>query len=302
MKSVIFKNFILLALTLTTSVVIAHESPDHTIHALDKHTHLTPAQLHKRALAYRATGKLDQAIADLNSAITTEPKNLGYQLELTRMLLAARQAANARHTADHALKLTTEADQRANIQILRAEAYQLEHKPKEALAATQLAFQEIPHGEIEWFLLRSECQRTLGLHQQRIDHLAAGLKVHPSAVLKSHWIDALIAASQFAQALKEIDQELTDRRWKSSYLIKRARALNGLDRQADAETALQSALSEISPRINPQRPDPILLADQGIAYALLGQKPKAQRCLELLQQHQAPDWITIRLQEALSPK
>jgi tetratricopeptide (TPR) repeat protein len=299
---VVSKKSIFLALTLTASVVIAHESPEHTILALDKHQKLTPPQLHQRALAHRATGKLDQAIADLQSAIAKEPKNLGYQLELTRMQLTARQPTKARHTADHALKLATTADQRANIHILRAEAYQLELKPKDALAATQLAFQAIPQGEIEWFLLRSECQRALGLHQQRIDNLAAGLKIHPSAVLKSHWIDALIDASQFAKALKEIDPELTDRRWKSSYLIKRARALIGLDRKADTETALLAALSEIAPRLNPKRPDPILLADQGIAYALLGQKAKAQHCLKLLHQHHAPDWITIRLEESISKK
>lgn len=76
----------------------------------------------------------------------------------------------------------------------------------------------------------------------------------------------------------------------------------GLNRQAEAETTLHSALSEIVPRLNPKRPDPILLANQGIAYALLGQKPEAKHCLKLLQQYHAPDWIMVRLQEAIAPK
>lgn len=289
-------------LTLSLTPIIAHESPEHTIHALDKHNKLSPDQLHQRALAHRAIGELQLAITDLQAAISKKPKHLGYQLELSRMQLAANQTTQAQHTANHALQLASTPNQRASIHILQAESYQLDRQFKNALAATQQAFKEIPQGDIEWFLLRSECHRSLGLLQQRIDDLANGLKHHPSAVIKSHWIDALIDARQFSKALQEVDKELIDRRWKSSYLIKRGRCLLGLNRQTDAESALHSALTEIAPRLNPKRPDPILLADQGLAYAMIDEKTKAQHCLKLLQQHHAPDWITLRLQEAITAK
>lgn len=289
-----------LVLTLTAS--IAHESPEHTLDALNKHPHLSPAQLHQRAIAQGALKKYPAAIADLQSAIAHDPKKLGYHLELTRIQIAAGKFHDALHTADHALPLATSPEQRAEIHILKAEAYQLSDHPKKSLTSVQKAFIEIPQGDIEWYLLRSENQRALGLDQQRITDLESGLKQHPSAVLKSHWIDALLDAGKFKLALKEINQELTDRRWKSSYLIKRARALTGLNRQAEATSDLHAALAEIAPRINPKHPDLLLLADQATAYTLLGNKTKAEQSLAQLKTHHAPQWIINRLQEAATTK
>lgn len=286
---------ILLALTLTAAH--AHESPDHTIDALNQHKHLTSAQLHQRGIAHRAVKKYPAAIADLRAAIAGAPKQLGYHLELTRVQISAGQFHDAIHSTDHALPLASTPEQRAEVHILRAEIYQLSDQPKKSLRAVQKSFIEIPNGEIEWYLIRSENQRTLGQHQQRIADLETGLKQHPSAVLKSHWIDALLDASQFEQALKEINQEIADRRWKSSYLIKRARALNGLNRKGEADTDLKTALAEIAPRINPKRPDLLLLADQATAYSLLGQETKAQQSLDQLKAHHAPQWIINRLEQ-----
>lgn len=289
-------------LILVSGAANAHESPEHTIHALDARESLTPAQLQQRALAHRAIHELDEAVRDLHSAIAMEPRNLGYQLELGEVQLAAGEAAEARHSADHALKLATAADQRGAIHFLRAQSYQLEHKPKQALAEAQLAFQEVPKGEIEWILLRSESQRALGLHQQRVDDLTKCLEDHPSAVIRTHRLDALIDASEYGIALKEIDQELADRRWKSTYLVMRGRCLIGLGHDEDARTALQSALDEIASRLNPARPDLFLLVDQGCAHALLGQKTEAGNSLKLLEQHDAPEWMVARLREAMSPR
>ncbi len=294
----VLKIPILLTFALITSVVQAHDSPSHTIDEINQHKHLTPEQLHQRAIAQRATGHNALAITDLQAAIQQQPNQLGHHLELARTQLAAHHSAETIQSAQHALKLATTPNQRATIHILRAEAYLLDKKNKLSLASTQLAFHELPEGKIEWFLLRSENQRALGLKKQRVTDLATGLKHHPSAVLKSHWIDALIDAENFKLALNEINQELTDRRWKSSYLIKRARALIGLKRKSEAVTDLEAALSEITPRINPARPDILLLADQGIAHAMLGHEEKAHAILKQLKTHHAPAWITNQLQEA----
>jgi len=282
---------ILLTFALITFVVHAHDSPSHTIEALNRHAHLSPDQLHHRAIAHRATGHTQLAIADLQAAIRQQPGQLGLHLELARTELAAKRPAETLKSTQRALKLATAPAERAAVYILRAEAYQLDKNPKHSLAATQLAFREIPQGEIEWYLLRSENQRVLGLNNQRVDDLEAGFKQHPSAVLKSHWIDALIDASQYSQALKETDLELTDRRWKSSYLIKRARALTGLHRKEEAAADLQAALAEMAPCIHPTRPDLLLLADQARAHAMLGNDAQAQAILKQLREHHAPEWI-----------
>jgi len=288
---VVLKISILLTFALITSVAHAHDSPSHTIDELSRHTHLTSDQLHQRAIAHRATGHTRLAIADLQAAIREQPSQLGLHLELARTQLSAKHPTEVLKSTQQALKLATTPTERATIHILRAEAYQLDKKPKLSLSATQLAFREIPEGKIEWYLLRSENQRVLELKNQRVTDLETGLNQHPSAVLRSHWIDALIDAAQYTEALREVDLELTDRRWKSSYLIKRARALTGLHRKKEAAADLQSALAEIAPRIHPTRPDLLLLADQARAHAMLGNDAEAQATLKQLREHHAPEWI-----------
>jgi tetratricopeptide (TPR) repeat protein len=293
---------ILLTLCLTTLAVTAHESPEHNVQQLSAHlkTQPTAENLFQRAVAYRALGQLKKATADLHAAISLDPTRLSYHRELCRVQLSATQPSKALNTANLTLKLCQTPSQRADTHILRAEAYHLSRQPKPSLQATQLAFQEVPHGEIEWFLLRSENQRQLALHTQRIADLKTGHTLHHSAVLKAHWVDAIIDASHFKTALPLIDSELTDRRWKSSWLIKRARTLQGLNRTPEATADLHSALTEINSRLNPTHPDPFLLADQGTAHALLGNKAQARACLENLHQHSAPHWITSQLEELIS--
>ena len=114
-------------------------------------------------------------------------------------------------------------------------------------------------------------------------------------MLKAHWIDALIDASEFHTALPLINAELSDRRWKSSWLIKRARTLQGLGRNPEVSRDLHTALAEIQSRLDLARPDPLLLADQGVIHALLKQPDKARKCLERLEQLNTPHWITAHL-------
>ncbi|NNJ86040.1 MAG: tetratricopeptide repeat protein, partial [Akkermansiaceae bacterium] len=217
-------------------MVGAHESPEHNIKHLTSHieTARTPDNLFQRAIAYRATGQLEKASADLKDAIHLSPNKLGYHLELSKVQLAKNKFGRALHSANHALKLSNTPNQRAICHMLRAEAYQRSHRPKPALQSCLLAFKEVPKGEIEWFLLRSDNQLSLGQHQQRIADLKTGYILHHSAVLKAHWIDAIIDASDFQTALPLVEAELADRRWKSSWLIKRARVLQGLKRNPEA--------------------------------------------------------------------
>ncbi|MBK1829900.1 hypothetical protein JIN77_04130 [Verrucomicrobiaceae bacterium R5-34] len=282
---------------LALAFVSAHESPEHTIEHLDAalKQQRTAPKLYQRAMAYRSLGHLEKSRADLVEAVKMAPKSLLFHLELGNLELAARNSAGALEAATHAMPLAQNAEQKSRVHMLRAEAYHLGKQYKPSLQACQLAFRAVPEGEIEWFLLRSENQRALGQHRERIAGLAAGIKRHPSAVLQSHWVDAQIDAGQFDAALKIIDAEISDRRWTSGWLVKLARALYGLKQNAAAETALYAALEEIQERLNPEQPDPFLLADQGIAHALLGNRAGAKNNLQKLHQHHAPPWLTSRL-------
>lgn len=295
-------SVILLVLSQALTQVSAHESPEHSVKELTAHieNQRTPDNLYQRAIAYRALGQLDKSITDFKAAISLAPDNLTFQLDLSRTLLSRSLPDKALNAANRALKLSKTPAQRATCHILRSQAYHNNQRYKPSLQACQLAFREVPRGEIEWFLLRSENQRQLGQLQPRINDLKAGLKLHHSAVIKAHWIDAIIDAGQFRTALPHIQSELADRRWKSSWLIKRARTLQGLNRGSEATANLHSALAEIQSRLNPQRPDPLLLADRGVAYALLGNKQEATNCLEKLRQLRAAPWITSQLETLLA--
>ena len=289
---------------MTLSMVTAHESPEHSVKELTAHlkTERTAEILYQRAVAYRALGQLEKATADLSASIALAPNNLAYQLELSRTHLAASKPSQALNAANQVLKLSKSPTERAACHILRAEAYHRSRRYKPSLQACQLAFRQVPQGEIEWFLLQSENQRQLSQHRQRIADLKSGIDLHHSAVLKAHWIDAIIDAGEFKTAIPLIEAELVDRRWKSSWQIKQARTHLGLEQTTEAHSDLHSALAEINTRLNPERPDPLLLADQGMAYALLDNKTEARNSLKILKQHHAPPWITSRLEAILTDK
>ncbi|MCB1212632.1 MAG: hypothetical protein KDK97_25125, partial [Verrucomicrobiales bacterium] len=84
--------------------------------------------------------------------------------------------------------------------------------------------------------------------------------------------------------------------------IKRARALQGLQRDAEASADLHAALAEINARLIPSRPDPLLLADQGLVHVLLGDHASAQVSLKKLLQINAPAWLTARLEAVIIKK
>jgi tetratricopeptide (TPR) repeat protein len=292
---------VVMVLALLPMPVFGHDSPSHIIEVLDQAGSLTATQFHRRAVAHRASGDLILAVADLESAISREPQEISHRLELARTQLTAGNPGEALRAAGHAKMLATASDQRASVAIIQAEAYQKEKKYRQSLKAIQRAFEESPDGEMDWYLLRSESQYALGLHRERVADLAAGLKAHPGTVLKSHWIDALIEAGDLKTALSEINKELVGRRWKASYLIKKARVLTCRGKVAEAQTCLLSAVNEMSPRLDPKCPDLLLVSDLGVAHALLNHPVKAQSCLKLLQLHSAPDWVVARLQKEISP-
>lgn len=301
------RNFICLLAAVTVLITLpasAHESPEHDIEHLTDHikSHRTPQLLFQRAIAYRALGQLKNALSDLNSAVSLAPENLTYQIELSRTYLVASKFGRALNAAEKALELGKTPADRAVCHVLRAEALHGSQQYKLSLAACQLAFSEIPKGEIEWFLLRSENQAKLGLHKLRITHLKAGLVLHRSAVLKTHWIDAIIDAGEYKTALPLIEAELADRRWKSHWQIKQARALIGLGRQLEAQKHLTAALQEINGRLNPTQPDILILADLAHIYFLTGDMAAAKTSMMELKKHRAPAWVTSRLESYMSKK
>jgi hypothetical protein len=103
-----------------------------------------------------------------------------------------------------------------------------------------------------------------------------------SIVVRNNWIDAALTAGQTEAVLPLIEKELSSSRFRSSWLIRRARASLILKRKEAAQADLREALVEIAPRINPERPDFTLISDRGLIHALMGNKTRAKNDLKTL--------------------
>ena len=294
---------VILLLTALTHAT-AHESPSHTLEQLNKHIAEKPSPelLFQRAMAHQALGNTNQAAADLHAATTARPNELGWQLARCRVELSANRPAKALAIASKSLRLAKNADLRAQVHILRAEAYHATGKSKPSLHACQLAFKEVPKGEVSWYLLRSDNQRKLGRFEPRIRGLRAGLKHYPGSILKSHLAEAMIDAGQHSEALAIIEKEIPTLRWKSAWLIRRARAYQGISRLTDAQADLQVAMDEINTRLNPAKPDPLLLADKARIFLLSGDHASAAATTKLMRKHRAPHWLIKNIEDELPGK
>jgi tetratricopeptide (TPR) repeat protein len=152
---------------------------------------------------------------------------------------------------------------------------------------------------LEWLLQRSRLQADLGKHEDRIRALQAAGRENPSAVLDIELIEAQIDAGHSREVLPQIEAELADSRRKSSWLLRRARAWQQLGRTSEAKADLEAAVDEINERLHPTHPDPGLLADRGLAHALLGNRQEAQADLRAAKANHADAWTVAKLEQRL---
>ncbi len=280
----------------------AHDSPEHVIE------HLTARMdregrsaelLYRRACEYRALGKMLPAERDLHEALKLQDDFLPAITELSEVQLAQGHADKALVTVEHALQKTVMREDQAALWIIRSDIRVSLEEFEAALADCQLACAERPD-QVDWQLKRSYLRSQLAQHGQRADELKAGYEQTQSAVLKIEWVEALIDSGQVQAALAEIETELADCRWKSSWLLRRARAQDGLSNHSAAIDDLRAAILELDERINPKRPDPSLLSDRGLAYALLGARKAATRDLSAARAAGANPWMLTRLEHVLA--
>jgi tetratricopeptide (TPR) repeat protein len=131
--------------------------------------------------------------------------------------------------------------------------------------------------DIDWYLVRSEVQAQLKQFDARMAGLQEGFERNGSIVLEIEWIEAMIDAGKYQQALARINQHLDRLRWRSSWLLRRARVLKAT--HSDFHPDAKAALAELNERINPTHPETMLLLDRATAHALLGDRSAASRDL-----------------------
>jgi tetratricopeptide (TPR) repeat protein len=292
-----------LALWLPVSL-FAHEGPEHEIEELtalidagrgDFETYL------ERAIEYRVLGKLAEAQRDLEQAIRMNPGALHAMRELARIQFVEGKTNEAIATVNQALRLKIEepADH-GSLLVQRAEMLRSQRDFRRALKDCDEAVRV--HGvNPEWYLVRSDLQRRLKLHRQRIADLDKGLKQTGAGILAIEKIEAQLDAGQFKAALKVIEPELASARLRAGWLVRRGRARLGIGDKAGGAEDLRSALKEIDTRIDRARPDSSLLLDQAIAQVLLGDRPAALQTYELARNKEAGEEMTERIRLWVHP-
>lgn len=279
--------------------LLAHDSPEHQVQLLSaimESQGKSSSLLIKRATEYRVLGQVEKAIADLKEALQLNPAADTAWKELCRLYLGQGRHEPAIEAVNKALADSEDEVEKAALYMLRAEVYTAMGKAPEALADMATAFKdEAP--ELEWYIQRAQLQGKLGKWDECLKGLQQGFEQTRSIVLEIEWIEALIDAGKPREALAMIEPHLAKARLKSSWLLRRARAKKAMNQAFEGD--LQEAIAELDRRANPRYPDLTLLADRGLACALLGRHEEAKKNYEAAKQLGADAWVLRRLEPLL---
>lgn len=289
-----------LSLLLASSTPLdAHDGPEHDIEELTermaKHGE-TADLLTQRAIEYQVLGKYAEAAKDLERAGHIEPQLLATQRELSRAYFALGKTNEALQTVSRALRTAVEQPERSSLLVVRAEILRARKDNMKALEDLNEAIRGYP-GNVDWHLARSQLQAILKLTKERLSSLEQGIKETGSGVLQTERVEALTADGQYSRALERIELELKASRWKSSWLIRRAKVCLATAKPEQAKSDLKAALAELERRINPVAPDPSLLIDRGMTHELLGNRDDARKDYELARTKGfTEEWVRERIE------
>jgi tetratricopeptide (TPR) repeat protein len=143
---------------------------------------------------------------------------------------------------------------------------------------------DTPLPALETLRLQAQILRELGQDEAALNSLKEAWLKTRAVILRNEWFDALIELGRGEEALPLVEQELENTRFRSSWLIRRARIFLQQKRSAEAKADLQAAIDELTPRLAVTPPPALLLCDRGLAYALLGQITPAEQDLAAARQ------------------
>jgi tetratricopeptide (TPR) repeat protein len=279
--------------------LLAHDSPEHQVELLSSimaSQGKSSSLLLKRAAEYRALGQVDKAILDVKDALSLNPSTDFAWKELSRLYLSQGKHDLALEAINKALAAASDEEEKPSIYMVRAEVLMALNNAPGALADMEQAFQQ-GSPELEWYIQRGQLQARLGKWDDCLKGLKEGYEQTRSIVLEIEWIEAMIDAGKAKEALALIEPHLANARWKSSWLLRRARARKAL--HLEFQQDLQSVLKELDERANPRFPDMTLVVDRGLACALLGKQEEAKKNYLEAKQLGADEWVLRRLEPLL---
>lgn len=301
---------IMLAVVLLVGVILgsnakAHHDTETIIGSLTeriKSGETTAELYYRRAIEYRVLRRPDKAESDLKTALHRDQKYTPARRELARILSKQKKHKAAIQAAEQVTIDAKTHTERSTALILLGRILATAGNPAEALKHCVAAFELNPRGKVEWYLFYSGLLESLERNDEKPTLLLKGYEMTGSIVLRNAWIDALLDSEEFKIALPIIEKELATSRLKSSWSLRRARAYFGIGKHDAAINDLKVCLKELSQRIHPKTPDITLIADRGLANALLGRIDDARNDLARVQQAGADQWITAALERAISSR
>lgn len=257
---------------------LAHEGPEHEIEELSRRMAQGGENadlLLERAIEYRTLGRWAEAETDLRRAARLDPDDPLLLRELAQVQLRRGRVDEAMSTLRQALRRPGLAGpERAAFLMIRSEAHAARRSWREALADCDEALRCDP-SLVPAYLERSGLQRRLGRARDRIAGLEEGWRRTGAGILGVERVEALLDDGQWTKALGWIEAEIRSSRLPGTWRIRRARALKGLGRRAEAEEDLRASIAEIDRRMPADRPEVALLLDRALARELLGETESA---------------------------
>jgi tetratricopeptide (TPR) repeat protein len=291
---------LLLISFLAVFTVHAHDSPEHVVEELSaKIKQLGPSGdlLYRRASEYRALRRYKSAAADLAAALKLQPESSSFCIELAEVYALDHQPGKALAQIDSCFEGKIPSGE---MYMARAEIKMGLNDFSGALSDCNLAFQSEP--QLEWYLVRSRIQAGCGKHQERVKHLREGIASTGSGVLEIELVEALLDAGSSHEALKLIRPQLEQNHWKSSWLIRRARAFLALRKNKQATADLKAAVAELNARTAKGAREASLMADLALAYGLMNQKKEAFGYLEMAQNLGLEPVVKDRIERLITPE
>lgn len=299
------RSVILAVVALLPASGPAHDSPEHVIETLTMRLEgggRQPELLWRRATEYRALGDLASAARDLRAALKHQADFIPARQDLALVELAQGNPARALRTINRAFGSVTGNAALAPLRMVRAEILCARADFEKALADCEAALQHASGSELDWYLTRAQIQRRLGRFEAAATGLKEAFERTGSAVFEAEWIDSMIDAGQYRQALERIEPQLAETRCQSSWLLRRARVRLGHGETSAAHSDLQAAITEINQRLGGRVPEPGLLADRSLAYALIGDAELSRRDLQAARKGGADEAALRRIEAILSER
>ena len=284
MRSAGLLSTLLISLSLAFSPpASAHHSPSEVIEAITQRIakgERTASVFVQRGDEHRAVGNLGAALVDYQSALHLQAGYYSALYGMAQAHLSQSHWVKAQAVAKRGLVLARNENEAAPFHVISAHIHEQNHCWEMALTAWQHSLAS-SRPKVDWFLGESRSLKRLKRIDDALQALETAMQKNPSTVLRRAWIEMLIHGDKIHEAEKQISAGLARARWKSSWLLLRARLHLAQKNSEAAQQDARTALSEISRRQSPGSVNPFLAADRGLALLILGREEEAKADLEL---------------------